>query len=299
MRRRFKTRKRRKKHTKLILFCLFIYIIFAIFNIILKKINKKALYQKEIYLINFNLNKIKKPNISFLDAKSIFFVSLNHIFNNESIIKVVKDNHNVVNPIIYIYNTHQEEEYNKSFYETYNITYTTIVASYILSDYLNDYNISNIVENRSIKEYLTSNNLKYKDSYLASKSFIKDNLNKYPSIKYIIDIHRDSAKKDITTGYYNDKSYAKISFVVGLDNKDYQSNLDFANKLNDKLPKEISRGIIKKSGHLVNGVYNQDLCTKAILIEVGGVDNNIEEVNNTLELFSNILYKEIINEEQV
>ena len=43
-------------------------------------------------------------------------------------------------------------------------------------------------------------------------------------------------------------------------------------------------------------IFNHDLSSHAILLEVGGVDNTIEEVNNTLEVIANVL-KEYINEE--
>ena len=52
----------------------------------------------------------------------------------------------------------------------------------------------------------------------------------------------------------------------------------------------LSKGILKKSGKDVNGIYNQDISENVILIEVGGVDNNINEVLNTVNALSDILY---------
>ena len=43
----------------------------------------------------------------------------------------------------------------------------------------------------------------------------------------------------------------------------------------------------------VNGIYNQDLSPNTLLIEVGGVDNTIEEVYNTIEALANVLNKYI------
>ena len=57
---------------------------------------------------------------------------------------------------------------------------------------------------------------------------------------------------------------------------------------NEKYP-GLSRGIYKKKGAGVNGVYNQDFSPKTILIEVGGQDNTIDEVFNTCEAISTIL----------
>ena len=118
-----------------------------------------------------------------------------------------------------------------------------------------------------------------------------DKKNKYNSLKYFIDIHRDSVKN--TTSVIEGKRYAKILFVVGLEHDNYKANLDSANKLNELANKyypNLSRGIYKKEGPGVDGVYNQDISSNSILIELGGIDNNIDEVLNTTEAISNILY---------
>ena len=52
----------------------------------------------------------------------------------------------------------------------------------------------------------------------------------------------------------------------------------------------IANSIYKKEGPGVDGIYNQDISSNSILIELGGVDNNIDEVLNTTEAISNILY---------
>jgi stage II sporulation protein P len=117
-------------------------------------------------------------------------------------------------------------------------------------------------------------------------------LKKEPTIKYLIDIHRDSARYNKTLYEKNGKKYARIMFVVGLDHKNYEPNLKLANDLNsiieEKYPR-LSRGISKKTGRGVNGIYNQDMSPNSMLIEVGGVDNTIEEVNNTMEILSEVL----------
>ena len=52
----------------------------------------------------------------------------------------------------------------------------------------------------------------------------------------------------------------------------------------------LSRGIYKKEGAGVNGIYNQDISSNVILIELGGAYNNIDEVLNTTEAISKVLY---------
>ena len=90
----------------------------------------------------------------------------------------------------------------------------------------------------------------------------------------------------------NDKKYAKVLFVVGLDYENYQPNLDLANSLNNLINSKypgLSRGVLKKSGKNVNGIYNQDLKNNIVLIECGGYQNNIDEVMNTMIALSDII----------
>ena len=125
---------------------------------------------------------------------------------------------------------------------------------------------------------------------------MEDSYNKNSSLKYFIDLHRDSVKKSISTTTINDKSYAKILFIVGLENKNYAQNLKMTQTLNEKFNTKypgLSRGIYKKQGKGVNGVYNQDFNPNTILIEIGGQDNTIDEVFNTCEAISEVLIEYI------
>ena len=200
----------------------------------------------------------------------------------------------IKNPIIYIYNSHQLENYNNDNLSIYGITPNVLMASYLLKEKLNNLGVPSIVEDTNITQFLDINNWDYAASYKASRIFMLDKKNTYPSIKYYIDIHRDSVGKDLTFVRINNRDYARILFVVGLEHSNYQKNLDLANNINklieDNYP-GLSRGIYKKEGPNVNGIYNQDISENAMLIELGGVDNNIEEVMNTINALSDIISK--------
>ena len=198
----------------------------------------------------------------------------------------------VKNPIIYIYNSHQLENYNNDNLAIYGITPNVLMASYLLKEKLNEKGLSTIVEDTNLTEFLELNNWNHSNAYKASRIFMLDKQNEYPSIKYFIDIHRDSVNKNMTLVKINNKNYAKILFVVGLEHKNYQKNLNLVNKINDLFEKHypgLSRGIYKKEGPNVNGIYNQDISENAMLIELGGVDNNIEEVLNTINAIADVL----------
>lgn len=203
------------------------------------------------------------------------------------------------NPIIYIYNSHQLENYSNKSLDIYGITPNVLMASYILKEKLNTMGLSTIVETTNLTDFLNANGWNHASSYKASRLLILNNKSKYNTLKYFIDIHRDSVSKEVATININNKNYARILFVVGLEHDNYQKNLDNMNALNklcEKYYPGLSRGIYKKSGPGVNGIYNQDINEFTMLIEVGSYTNTIDEVFNTIEALSNILYKYIKGE---
>ena len=198
----------------------------------------------------------------------------------------------ITNPLVYLYNTHQSEEYASNHLESYNVKPTVMMTSYILREKLNNNGIPTIVEENNVTEFLRTNNWSYSSSYKVTKLLMEDAKSKNEGLKYFIDLHRDSVKKSISTATIDNKKYAKILFIVGLENKNYQSNLSITEKLNNSFNEKypgLSRGIYKKQGAGVNGVYNQDFSPNTILIEVGGVENTIDEVYNTCEAISVVL----------
>ena len=200
----------------------------------------------------------------------------------------------VNNPLIYIYNTHQLENYNNDNLSIYGITPNVLMASYLLKEKLNNLGVPTIVEDTNMTEFLDINKWDYSSSYKASRIFLLDKKNTYESLKYFIDIHRDSVSRELTTVKINNKNYARVLFVVGLEHNNYIKNLDEVTKINDLFNKYypgLSRGIYKKDGPNVNGIYNQDISSQVILIELGGVNNNIEEVINTVNAISDVISK--------
>lgn len=270
--------KKKKNQRKIIIFLLEMILILIIIKII--RTNYKINEDKLIYLTYTYLGKAQKKE------------------NNEIVFKET-ENTNQRSPTVYIYNTHQTESYLYDKVNNYNLDYNVMFASYILKEYLKDYNILSFVESASIKKVLNENNLIYKDSYKASRILLEESIINYPTLKYFIDLHRDSSVYEKTTCVIDNKSYAKILFVLGLENKNYLENEKMINSLNERLIKVnscLSRGITKKSGVGVDGVYNQDFNSNAILIELGGQYNTITEVNNTLKIFAKVLAEYILEE---
>ena len=316
MRRKFKN-KRFLSIKKIVFIVLMVFTIYFITGIFF---NGKVINLKDILLTNSLKEMTRKDSIitnnldiDITTPENIILSSFNKLVDRNKIKELINDDYYDYNeskseyvedtsdikidkPIVYIYNSHQLEEYNLEYLYDYSVKPNVLIASYILKEKLYNNGIPSVVETNNIKKYLNDNNLKYNYSYVASRHFIELMLKKEPTIKYLIDIHRDSAKYSKTLYEKEGKKYARIMFVVGLDHKNYQPNLKLATELNEIIEKEypgFSRGISKKTGKGVNGIYNQDISPNSMLIEVGGVDNTIEEVNNTMDVLSNILSKYI------
>lgn len=193
---------------------------------------------------------------------------------------------------VYLYNSHQSERYQGVPLEGYNVVPGVMMASYILQSKLAEYDVKSLVMEENLVDYMNINNMNHSMSYLASRKFLEEALNSNHSLKLALDIHRDSISRDKSTTIINNKSCAKILFVVGEEYDNYQSNLDMTNKINgmieDKFP-NLTRGVIVKGGKGNNGVYNQDLNGIITLIEIGAEENTIEEVLNTIELIAPII----------
>ena len=274
---------------------------------------KKNLTISNKYLINYlktkfdYVNIINNKNTSHIKFSPKDLLSYNnkniyYIENNkrEDVIPVTKeeDKENTEDklPVVYIYNTHNKEEYYHSVSEPHNIVPTVMTTSYMLKEKLKEHNIESIVEEKDVSNVLKKKKWKYSYSYKVTRSFLEEAIKTNPSLQFFIDVHRDSVKKEISTVEINKKSYARILFIVGLENKDYEKNLKLTEELNNLIKKEypgLSRGIYKKKGSGVNGIYNQDFSPNCILIEFGASKNTIDEVYNSVEVVGDILGKYI------
>lgn len=265
----------------------------------LKDSNHHLLYENKFSIIKtikqiFNIDLSSKGILETVFGKEIQEFEDEEIGNKSEY--VYDPNPAQINePKVYIYNTHQLESYDNTDYN--DITTNVLMASYLLKEELNKAGIPTIVESSNITEYIKQNNLKYYQSYDASRYYaekvVKDNQN----LDLVIDLHRDAIEKNASTVTINDKEYAKLLFVIGMEHENYESNLEVATAINNIIKEKyptLTRGIITKSGKNVNGIYNQDLNPNSILIECGGYKNSFSEVVNTINLLSQII-KEYLN----
>ena len=128
-------------------------------------------------------------------------------------------------------------------------------------------------------------------AYVESAQTIERLLAQYPSLRVLLDVHRDSPRRARTTAVVNGNSVARILLVVGTDVKlrhpGWQDNYDFALRLHgamERLYPGLSLGVLVKESR-----YNQHFLPHATLVEVGGVDNTLQEVLTSARLFARAL----------
>lgn len=273
---RFDTRNIKNKAIKYLIVLL---IIFS-YYFILKNTNFLDIIKEKIE------NKYNNSKINIEKLKTeIVYKSLNKIVDLTDI-NISKNISLNSNNLVYIYNTHDTEKYTLPFTSDYSIIPNVTLVSKMLKEYLKSYNIDSYIEISKTKDYLKKNKLKYSDSYEASRYYLEKNLNK--NYKLIIDIHRDSLRHKYTLYEKDNKKYARILFIIGSSNKNYKKNKEVAENLNNRLNskyKGISRGVTIRE----DTAYNQDLNERIILVKIGGIDNTLEELNNTIEVFSKVI----------
>ncbi|MDM5154606.1 stage II sporulation protein P [Bacillus sp. DX1.1] len=199
--------------------------------------------------------------------------------------------------VAFIYHSHSWESYlpllnlandpnpNKA---TSSVTNISIFGERLREQLASD-GIGAVNDTTDVGKKLISKGLNSNSSYKESREIVQEAMASNKELQYFFDLHRDSARKNVTTKTIEDQSYAKLAFVIGKGNKNYAKNLQLATALHEAINKKypgVSRGVIQKGFQTGNGVYNQDLSGQAILIEVGGVDNTTEELNRSIDVLA-------------
>lgn len=139
-------------------------------------------------------------------------------------------------------------------------------------------------------------------SYKYSQQTVQEAFAVNDSLKFLFDIHRDSATRDVTTATINGKDYAKVYFIVGKKNEKWEQNEAFAKKIHERLQADypgLSRGILDKGTSSGHGEYNQSLSPNSMLMEVGGAYNTLEESNRTADVLAKVIADLFWNAEKV
>lgn len=138
----------------------------------------------------------------------------------------------------------------------------------------------------------------YTGSYSRAAKTINSYLKKYPSIKVVLDLHRDavtsgeSDKVKLVTEI-NGKKAAQVMLVMGsqsgsiTNHPNWQENLKLALKLQQTM--EVKYPTLARPLSLMSKGYNQSLCTGSLLIEFGTDVNTLDEACYSAELVADSL----------
>ncbi|MBE6576743.1 MAG: hypothetical protein E7653_01225 [Ruminococcaceae bacterium] len=200
-------------------------------------------------------------------------------------------------PLVLIVHTHGTEAYS----ENGALYYPSDESNYARSE---DTRKNVVAIGKTVAEILNSKGiptahctvmhdaLQYKDSYARAEETIRKYLEEYPSIKLVIDIHRDSIVRSNgelirPVAEYKGEAAAQLMCVVGSDwggqeCANWENNLSLALKLREKLNQECDN--ICRPTNLKPSTYNQEISKFSLLIEVGSSGNSLSEAQRSAAL---------------
>ena len=202
-------------------------------------------------------------------------------------------------PQILIYHTHATESYVPTADMAYDSSYAyrstdnsrnmTAVGK-VMADTLNNLGY-NTIQDVTLHDYPS-----YNGSYDLSKATVENYLKKYPSIKIVLDIHRDAVERNgrliNPVATINGTKYAQIMIISGRDNgymnmPNYLENLKFATNLQNQLGK--SRPGLARPVLFDYRNYNQQLTTGSLLVEIGTHGSTLQQAKNSAAAFAGAL----------
>lgn len=145
-----------------------------------------------------------------------------------------------------------------------------------------------VVHDRALYDYPS-----YSGAYNRSLASIERYLEKYPSISFVLDVHRD-AVQDANGNQFKllcgeDAGAAQLEFVIGsngggLSHDLWRENLKLACAVQETLYKD--HPTLMRPVTVRNSRYNQHMTTGSLLVEVGTAGNSLEEAINAARLFA-------------
>lgn len=191
----------------------------------------------------------------------------------------------------------ERENFDSSFnYRTTESSKNVVMIGNEITKQIENAGIS-VIHDTTIHDYPS-----YNGSYERSAETVKKILRDNPSIKVVLDIHRDAIGTNESimqpTVEINGKDAAPIMIISGCDDgtmdmPDYMKNFRFASLLQQQISSDyqgLARPILFDYRK-----YNQDLTTGSLLIEVGTHGNTLEQVKYTGELLGKSIAKSLIN----
>ena len=194
-------------------------------------------------------------------------------------------------PQVLIVHTHGSEAYTMPAGEEYvsagNFRTSDTLKSVVrvgdeIASVLSTYGIS-VLHDRTLHD-----SPEYNGAYSRSLASIEDYLAKYPTISFILDVHRD-AIQDADGNQYKvisreEPRAAQMSLVMGSDYDHWQDNLRLAVAVQKNLSAQYPT--LMRPITLRNTGYNQEASAGSLLLEVGAAGNSLDEAIYAARLFA-------------
>ena len=199
-------------------------------------------------------------------------------------------------PSVLILHTHGTESYTKqpgeayqesSAFRTLDKQYNMISLGDHLANLLEAGGVK-VVHDREFHDYPS-----YSGSYSHARKSIATYLKEHPSIRLVLDLHRDASGDNTnqmrTKATVGGKSSAQLMLVVGtngtgLEHPDWEENLALGLKLHTQCER-ISPGIMRYV-NLRGQRFNQDLSPGALIVEIGAAGNTHAEALTATEVLA-------------
>ena len=145
-----------------------------------------------------------------------------------------------------------------------------------------------VVHDRTLHDYPS-----YSGAYNRSLVTVENWRQKYPSITYVFDVHRDALEGANGEQYKllcaEEPNAAQLEFVIGSDGGGtehplWRENLKLACAVQSTLLRDYPT--LMRPITIRNSRYNQHVTTGALLLEVGAAGNSLEEALNAARLFA-------------
>ncbi len=189
-------------------------------------------------------------------------------------------------PTVLIVHSHGSESYKNtenyqesSYYRTLDTDYNMVSVGKRLAQQLKQLGIS-VLHDTAMHDQPS-----YNQAYTQSRKSVREYLQQYPSIRLVLDLHRDAVSRSDGTqmGYtvkVGKEKAARLMLVVGTDasgkhHPNWQENMAMAVKLHAQLEKTVS-GICRPISFRRQR-FNQDLSPGAVIVEVGAAGNTRQE----------------------
>ncbi len=197
-------------------------------------------------------------------------------------------------PQVLIMHTHATESFEPYDTDTYDTRHTwrttdntqnIVAAGEVMAEAIRSYGIE-VLHDETQHDYPS-----YNGSYERSAVTVQDYLEKYPSIKVVLDVHRDAVQRDTTlvkpVTEIDGRKAAQLMIIAGCDDgtmdmPNWSKNFRFAAGMQDAI--ESRYPSLTRPVFFCYRKYNQDLTTGSLLIEIGSHGNTLEEVLYTAQL---------------